>query len=970
MNNLTNITRRINLAITIMSLITLPFIISINGHDDYSEKESDVIIEYLEIKVPSIAADMNGNVFISHSYMMNDVARTYKIFFDRSLDGGNTFNKGGMIQSSYYDDTYNGKLYVDNNGIIHCFYEIQNLLEDRRLGYARSNDHGGSFIGKRDVNTDNAFFPGHEFVVFDNNIYLLTRMGGGQSYSYYLHVSRDLGKTFEDPVEMGISHGYHIDVDIYGNVYILNNTYENSWLTISYDNCTTFTEPLLVCSDPYLSRRAFFSVDGNKKVHAIWPHGTEDKTYYASKGPEDDAFSEPVIMFNDLLNDTRIETDHWGGIYVVCSIPDTQGNNEIYLIYSNDGANFEDPVQLNDNTMDDQRNPAISYDGRNGIHIIWRRPGEVYDGGLYYTNLLIGDHPPDQIRKIPEVHIDEDSIDFTPTLDLNYYVFDDMGEEGMHFNVEDTSNAGTMKVYVDNGFLEFEQIIEHWYGKAEFSISCHDEGKDGIEGNSDDNYIDLGEFTLIVEPTDDPPEIDTIGDFNITGEFSSIDVFEDMRYNLPINTIEYDDEECELILYSASPFITLDRLNQSLRIDPLKDFIGTMNISLMITDINGSSILYNITFNILNVNDPPMPYDDSLTISMNEDTVNEAWNIGSMFYDIDSDKLEFSCIGSENIKVVQGEDLGLRIIPDQDFYGSENITLISSDGENTTSCHVLVIVYPVNDAPVNNDFTYDIDENNTCKVTLRANPGYDIDSINFTYTWLIDDSFTLVGQVIEHTFIESFSERKYNVIMTVSDGDLISLPINHTVTIPPHRIENNLPDDQNNTDGNITDNNGKDISNGEEDEKDLGQMIILLLISLIILMIISFILIFMIIRIKKNVPVNVHKDKEIDGIIKGEPDDDLILNSLHQSPINPEQEQTGSFDQVENEMVEQFGQNLDNTFMNGLNTQEFESPSEVEPSNEKEVIEQPKPDDETYLPSPDDEIKEVQDLSLDEIFSP
>ncbi len=115
---------------------------------------------------------------------------------------------------------------------------------------------------------------------------------------------------------------------------------------------------------------------------------------------------------------------------------------------------------------------------------------------------------------------------------------------------------------------------------------------------------------------------------------------------------------------------------------------------------------------IISVNDPPkinrsfstLFYNSRLEIQ--EDTYYDQINLNDIFYDpIEYDPLEFTNLGNINLDIELQPNGMINITPDENWYGAESITFYASDGQAQVSDTLLVIVEPVNDAPILNHTT-------------------------------------------------------------------------------------------------------------------------------------------------------------------------------------------------------------------------------------------------------------------------
>ncbi|MAD43056.1 MAG: hypothetical protein CL623_11795 [Arcobacter sp.] len=148
--------------------------------------------------------------------------------------------------------------------------------------------------------------------------------------------------------------------------------------------------------------------------------------------------------------------------------------------------------------------------------------------------------------------------------------------------------------------------------------------------------------------------------------------------------------------------------------------------------------------------------------------------------DIDGDTLSSSVTAANGTVSIAGNDI--TYIPNQDYNGTDTITLTVTDGNGGTTTQVInVTVNPVNDAPVIETIaTQTVDEDNEKTITFTATD-VDGDTLNSSVT-ATNGTATVLGNVITFT-----PNTNYNgpatVTLTVDDGngEIVSQVINVTV---------------------------------------------------------------------------------------------------------------------------------------------------------------------------------------------
>ncbi len=173
----------------------------------------------------------------------------------------------------------------------------------------------------------------------------------------------------------------------------------------------------------------------------------------------------------------------------------------------------------------------------------------------------------------------------------------------------------------------------------------------------------------------------------------------------------------------------------------------------------------------------------------NEDSVAEnAYDLNNYFKDRDGDRLEFRIQGNINIDA-EIVDSFVNLIPQDDFYGTERVVFIASDGSlEKSSNEASLTVLPINDAPVLEEME-DIKAVEGQLVKIIPNAGdIDNDVLHYSYS----SPFNSKGEW--QTKLNDYGEKIITV--TVNDGNggtdsievrveiLPKLVINEFVSIP------------------------------------------------------------------------------------------------------------------------------------------------------------------------------------------
>jgi len=321
----------------------------------------------------------------------------------------------------------------------------------------------------------------------------------------------------------------------------------------------------------------------------------------------------------------------------------------------------------------------------------------ISDGSL---NDLMGikvwatsDTPPDLVKPLPDVTINEGDVDVL-MFDLDDYFVDiDAGDvlfysEGFE-NVVVFINSTTHAVYVS--------ATSEWSGKTNAVFIAHDPT----------GAIRIDTITITVIAVNDPPAISPIPKVFV---HYSADYLLDLRLyvNDPDNDISeltiYTDDAINAS-YSSVPYSLL-KLNY-----PANPgggaYAGPYNVVVQLHVADPGGLFDDISFTVeVSDNYPPVfarsPPD---IISFMEDTyLDEPYSLdlGTLFSDPDAgDVITFTISGNKNVSVTVEPDGWLNLSASLNWFGTENITFNATDPHGAwLSFKVRVDVIPVNDPPV------------------------------------------------------------------------------------------------------------------------------------------------------------------------------------------------------------------------------------------------------------------------------
>ncbi|HTF96068.1 MAG TPA: retention module-containing protein [Cellvibrio sp.] len=175
------------------------------------------------------------------------------------------------------------------------------------------------------------------------------------------------------------------------------------------------------------------------------------------------------------------------------------------------------------------------------------------------------------------------------------------------------------------------------------------------------------------------------------------------------------------VTQGANGSVVIDAITGNPIYTPNAGFNGSDSFTYTIGDNNGGTSTATVNVTVTPVNDVPVANDDSVTVN-EDDSVNIA--VRSNDTDADGHPLTVTAVtqgtnGSVVIDAITGNPI---YTPNAGFNGSDSFTYTISDGNGgTATATVNVTVTPVNDAPVANDDSVTVNEDDSVVVAVRGN---------------------------------------------------------------------------------------------------------------------------------------------------------------------------------------------------------------------------------------------------------
>ncbi|MDC1050952.1 tandem-95 repeat protein, partial [Candidatus Marinimicrobia bacterium] len=253
----------------------------------------------------------------------------------------------------------------------------------------------------------------------------------------------------------------------------------------------------------------------------------------------------------------------------------------------------------------------------------------------------------------------------------------------------------------------------------------------------------------------------------------NLDVNEDEQTAIVLDGLDIDGDPISYSIIN-NPIGTIISIEGSIvNYVPQLNFIGTDSFSYKVSDGILDSEEAIVTLTVNDVNDPP-----TVNIIENqfidEDSVNISTplSLAIIATDIDGDDLIYDYIPEDNVLMWIDGNL-LNIVPNQNYYGELDISVIISDGELNTIINFILFVESVNDAPEADNMSIVLYEDTSTSFNFNAT---DVDNFNLSYDIPIDQEPEHGDYNITSGFITYTPDDNYfgsdELFFTVSDGEL------------------------------------------------------------------------------------------------------------------------------------------------------------------------------------------------------
>ncbi|MEM4264721.1 MAG: hypothetical protein QW505_02940 [Thermoplasmata archaeon] len=315
------------------------------------------------------------------------------------------------------------------------------------------------------------------------------------------------------------------------------------------------------------------------------------------------------------------------------------------------------------------------------------------DGALQDTLssviFVTSDTPPELVKELPDVTIDEGQLDYE-AFDLDDY-FTDPDQDILYYS----NGSEHVVITIDANHVVWLSSPSEWSGQEEAVFTAQDPT----------GAIQIDTIIITVKPVNDPPEISPI---------NPIFVHYDDPYILDLRMYvsDPDNELVELVIttsdpvnvsYSVFPYPSLGILYpENLSGGP---YTGPYEVQVILCVSDGNLSSQGTLRIIVSDNYPPrwIPPTPELLTFMEDTYLTAPYSINliSMSQDGDSSDLTFIVEGNVDILVMIGTDGWVNFSAPPDWNGNEMITFKVFDEKGAwDSFKVRVDVLPVNDPPI------------------------------------------------------------------------------------------------------------------------------------------------------------------------------------------------------------------------------------------------------------------------------
>ena len=234
-------------------------------------------------------------------------------------------------------------------------------------------------------------------------------------------------------------------------------------------------------------------------------------------------------------------------------------------------------------------------------------------------------------------------------------------------------------------------------------------------------------FTINITSVNDVPVaydmttgLDTDEDQQLKG---SLIIYDPDTNPITYELVSGEDHNVTTLTTASGGTVTLDASTGTFVYVPFQDYFeGPDSFSFRVYDGTVYSNEAQVTIDLTGINDPPVAEDGTLTVA--EDAADVAGSLSSLVTDVDNVTLTYAIISTPNLGgsvTLDSETGSYTYSAPADYYGTERFTYRAYDGATySNTATITVTINAVNDAPVAQDQTINLDEGKTLTGNLKA----------------------------------------------------------------------------------------------------------------------------------------------------------------------------------------------------------------------------------------------------------
>ena len=360
----------------------------------------------------------------------------------------------------------------------------------------------------------------------------------------------------------------------------------------------------------------------------------------------------------------------------------------------------------------------------------------------------------------------------------------DYDPDGLDLNATLISDVahGVLEFYSDGSFNYQSDL--NFYGSDQFTYQASDS-------------LLVGEETIVditILPVNDPPQ------FQFFPTEFSFDEDSDLIEDFNPYILDPEGDAIDSLSVLPTDNINIDITGLVVRFSADANWFGSELVTFQATDIYGASITQDVLITVDPLNDPPVIDILFEQFEMIEDTP-DTLDLTQYISDIDiDDQVTLSVDDNDNISV-EIDGYSVTLIPDDNWFGSEVLNFIVSDGVSrlTDNDFVEIIVESENDAPVINipqeEYSFNEDELLLLDISDYI---YDVDDsdLSISFSGNIELNFEIIAPAVYN--ITAPKNWFGSELITFAVTDTSGLSDTDTVTINvisvPDRPVIQLPD--------------------------------------------------------------------------------------------------------------------------------------------------------------------------------